>query len=257
MTTFTNKAQEQVKEFHATSGHPVGEKPQVMELGRSLGRSSWGTGEELIEFIHASSSNELEFRNAFAELLVGLKKAYQKQKDKPFPKNEEERVVAQADAIVDRLYFTYGDAVEIGVDIQPIFDIVHEANMSKFFTDKDGNKYAQYNDEGKVIKSPDFWSPEDKIAEEVKRQLEEVKEEEKPKSTRKKKSKVEEAVEEYAEYLNAEPNVGNESKFVLGDTATVTYVGEDGEERVETVKTKDITIQTIKDIEDTDGFNKE
>ena len=194
MTTFTNKAQEQVKEFHTLSKHPVSDKPQSITLSRALGRSSWGSGEELIEFLHASSSNELEFRDAFANLLVGLKTAFQKQKTKPFPKNEEERVVAQVDAIVDRLYFSYGDAVEIGANIQPIFDIVHEANMSKFFTDENGNKYAQYNEEGKVIKSPDFWSPEDKIAEEIKRQLEEVKVEEKPKrktTPRKKKELVE------------------------------------------------------------------
>lgn len=172
MTKFTNKAQEQVRVFHEAFGHPITEEPTPLKLDRANARSQWGSGEELVEFLHASCRNKDEFKQAFGEFLVGLKKAYHKQADKPFPKNNLERVTAQADAIVDRLYFTFGDAVEIGVDIQPVYDIVQDANMSKLFTDEEtGEKYAKYNDEGKIMKSPDFWSPEEKIAEEIERQL--------------------------------------------------------------------------------------
>ena len=172
MTQFTNKAQEQVKEFHQAFGHPVGDKPTAMKLERAKARSNW-SGEEIVEFLHASSDNQAEFKDAFAKLLVGLREAYQKQSDKPFPQTEEERIIAQADAVTDRLYFTFGDVVEIGIDIQPVFDIVHDANMSKLFVDEmTGEKYAKYDETGKVMKSPEFWSPESKIEEEVKRQLE-------------------------------------------------------------------------------------
>ena len=172
MTTFTNKAQEQVKEFHEAFNHPVSDKPTSLTLERTLNRCIWN-GEELLEQLKAVSTNQDEFRNAFAQLLVGLKKAFQKESDKPFLTTVEEQIIAQADAITDRLYFTMGDATELGVNLQPIMDIVHEANMSKLFTNEEtGEKYAKYGDDGKVIKSPDFWSPEGKIAEEIKRQLE-------------------------------------------------------------------------------------
>ncbi len=36
-----------------------------------------------------------------------------------------------ADALVDILYFTYGTAVEMGLDLQPFFDEVHRANLEK------------------------------------------------------------------------------------------------------------------------------
>ena len=189
MTTFTNKAQEQVKEFHQAFNHPVSDKPKSLTVERTLNRCIWN-GEELVEQLKAVTSNQEQFRNAFSNLLTGLRKAYEKESAKPFLTTEEERIIAQVDAIADRLYFTMGDVVEIGIDIQGVFDIVHEANMSKLFTDEvTGEKYAKYGDDNKVIKSPDFWSPEEKIAEEIKRQLENVKVEEKPKrkTTRKKK----------------------------------------------------------------------
>ena len=202
MTQFTNKAQEQVKEFHQAFGHPVGDKPTAMKLERAKGRSNWGTGEELVEFLHASSDNQAEFKDAFAKLLVGLREAYQKQLDKPFPQTEEERIIAQADAVADRLYFTFGDVVEIGIDIQPVFDIVHEANMSKLFIDEvTGEKYAKYDENGKVMKSPEFWSPESKIEEEIKRQLTTVKVEEKPKRKTTRKKKEVEVVETTTELV--------------------------------------------------------
>lgn len=169
---FTNKMQEQVREFHEAFGHPVADKPTPITLERALGRSSWGSGEEIVELLHASSKDSEEFVEAFRALLVGLKKAYQKQKDKPFPKTKEERVIAQGDAIADHLYFAFGDAVEAGVDIEKVFKIVHDANMSKLFKDEEtGELYAKYDENNKIMKSPNFAPPESKIKSEIKRQL--------------------------------------------------------------------------------------
>lgn len=169
---FTNKMQEQVREFHEAFGHPVSDKPNPIPLDRALGRSSWGSGEEIVELLHASSKNSDEFVEAFRALLVGLKKAYQKQQDKPFPKTKEERVIAQGDAIADHLYFAFGDAVEAGVDIEKVFKIVHDANMSKLFVNEEtGELYAKYDENNKVMKSPNFAPPEGKIKAEIKRQL--------------------------------------------------------------------------------------
>lgn len=57
------------------------------------------------------------------------------------------------DALCDLLYVIYGTAVEMGVDLQPFFDEVHESNMTKI----GGHKRES---DGKWIK-PDDYSPPD------------------------------------------------------------------------------------------------
>jgi len=54
-----------------------------------------------------------------------------------------------ADAIGDLLYVVYGTAVTCGIDIQPIFNAIHESNMTKFI---DGHRRA----DGKWIKGPSY-----------------------------------------------------------------------------------------------------
>jgi predicted HAD superfamily Cof-like phosphohydrolase len=54
------------------------------------------------------------------------------------------------DALVDLLYVTYGAAVEMGVDLEPFFEEVHQANLQK----------VPATDGGKSIK-PGDWSPPD------------------------------------------------------------------------------------------------
>lgn len=169
--SFTNKQQNQVLEFHQLFNHPTSDKPKSMELERAINRAIWTAEESIAEFLHASSSNEKEYREAMSEFLDGLEKAFLKQLEKPFPQNEEERIVAQSDALTDSDYFIKGSFVEIGVDEEPIFDIVQGANLSKLFTDENGNKYAKYREDGKILKSPEFYSPEPFIKEEVLRQL--------------------------------------------------------------------------------------
>ena len=170
MIKFTSKAQEQVKEFQLAFDHPASEVPKAMDVKRALNRSIW-TGEEIVEYIHASCENAEQFEFVFELFIEGLREAYVKSSSQEFPQNERERVVAQADALTDQLYFTYGSAVEIGVDIQPVLDIVQAANMSKLFTKEDGTKYAKYREDGKILKSPEFFSPEKLIEEEIQNQI--------------------------------------------------------------------------------------
>ena len=170
MTTFTNKAQQQVKEFQEAFNHPVADTPTAIELERATNRSIW-TGEEIVEFLHASSTNQDEFTATFDKFLEGLVAAYHKSSKVKFPKNNTERIIAQVDALTDTLYFVYGSFVELGVDSQPVFDIVQGANMSKLFIDENGNKYPKYREDGKILKSEHFYSPEEFIAEEVQSQI--------------------------------------------------------------------------------------
>lgn len=170
MTQFTSTAQNQVKEFHEAFNHPVSNKPKSLELERATNRSIW-TGEEIVEFLHASSTSLEEFNSAYSTFIEGLDKAFLKSSQVEFPKDETERVIAQADALTDTSYFINGSFVEIGVDAQPVFDIVQGANMSKLFAREDGTKYPKYREDGKILKSEAFYSPEEFIEQEILHQL--------------------------------------------------------------------------------------
>ena len=67
----------------------------------------------------------------------------------------ESDIVEIADAIADILYVTYGAAAAYGINVDMVFDEVHDSNMSKL--DEDGNPI--YNDDGKVMKGPGYFEP--------------------------------------------------------------------------------------------------
>ena len=60
-----------------------------------------------------------------------------------------------ADALTDILYVTYGAGHAFGIDLDKCFTEVQKSNMSKL--DKNGKPI--YNDQGKVMKGPDFFEP--------------------------------------------------------------------------------------------------
>lgn len=76
-------------------------------------------------------------------------------------------VVDQADAMIDAIYFCIGTLVELGVKPESLFEIVQHANMSKLW--EDGK--PRYKEDGKIMKPPGWQAPEDKIAQEIERQL--------------------------------------------------------------------------------------
>lgn len=55
-----------------------------------------------------------------------------------------------ADAIGDLLYVTYGAAIRMGIDIEPIFAEIHRANMLK--------ENGTTRKDGKIMK-PEGWQP--------------------------------------------------------------------------------------------------
>ncbi|WP_224771401.1 HAD family hydrolase [Metabacillus idriensis] len=120
----------QVKEFHEKFGHPVADKPTAMKFDRRDKRFGY-MEEENQEFVEAKT------------------------------------VVDQADAMVDLMYFALGTLVELGVDPEPLFDIVHNANMSKVWPDGEVKYDPQSN---KILKPPTFVRPEPLIEAEIKRQ---------------------------------------------------------------------------------------
>ena len=61
-----------------------------------------------------------------------------------------------ADALTDILYVTYGAGHSFGIDLDKCFDEVQNSNMSKL--DESGKPI--YNDDGKVMKGPNYFKPD-------------------------------------------------------------------------------------------------
>jgi predicted HAD superfamily Cof-like phosphohydrolase len=108
-------AQDAVAEFHRASGHPVGSVPHVLSSDRARSRGDW-MREEVDEFLEATD------------------------------------IVGQADAMIDLIYFALGTLVEIGVDAEELFALVHKANMAKLSK----SDPPVFRPDGKVMK-PDSW----------------------------------------------------------------------------------------------------
>lgn len=79
------------------------------------------------------------------------------------------RIAAQADAFVDIYYYMLDTAAKHGINLTPIFQIVHEANMAK--RDPDTQKFIKRESDGKVMK-PKGWIPPD-VEGEIERQIKE------------------------------------------------------------------------------------
>ena len=60
-------------------------------------------------------------------------------------------VTEQADALVDAIYYLMDTAVRHGIDLDPLFDIVHRANMGKVV-----NGSVLRRADGKILK-PEGW----------------------------------------------------------------------------------------------------
>ncbi|MEK4910587.1 HAD family hydrolase [Niallia sp. FSL M8-0099] len=125
-----NKQYEMVREFQSKMGQPVADKPTVMNRSRQKDRYAY-MSEELTEFMESSE------------------------------------VVDQADAMIDLIYLAIGTMVELGVKPEKLFEIVHEANMSKIWPD--GKPHTD-PETGKIIKPPTFVRPEPLLQAEIERQ---------------------------------------------------------------------------------------
>ena len=60
-----------------------------------------------------------------------------------------------ADALTDILYVTYGAGHAFGIDLDKCFSEVQNSNMSKL----DDNGMPIYNENGKVMKGPNYFKP--------------------------------------------------------------------------------------------------
>lgn len=115
-----------VRMFHEAFGHPYRATPSILSKQRVEARNKWML-EEIEEFV------------------------------------ESEKIEDQADAMIDLIYFALGTLVEMGIKPEKLFDIVHEANMSKLWPD--GKPH--FNEDGKVIKPSNWVDPEPLISDAI------------------------------------------------------------------------------------------
>lgn len=72
-------------------------------------------------------------------------------------------LVAAADAIVDIVYVAFGVALEMGLPFDKLWNVVHEANMSKIKVSPENLGKRKFAHD--LIKPADWVSPEIRIAE--------------------------------------------------------------------------------------------
>ena len=118
-----------VRDFHIRFGHEVSDVPVILPRDSQLARLAY-MQEELDEYRDAGT------------------------------------LLDQTDALIDLIYFAVGTLAAMGVEPDPLFGIVHEANMTKLWPDGK----PRYNGIGKVIKPPDWRPPDAAMAEELRRQ---------------------------------------------------------------------------------------
>ncbi|MDP6041691.1 MAG: HAD family hydrolase [Candidatus Latescibacteria bacterium] len=78
---------------------------------------------------------------------------------------EAQNVTEQADALVDAIYYICDFAVRNGINLDPLFDIVHGANMQKVVNGK-----VIRRDDGKILKPEGWEDPAPKLENEMTRQ---------------------------------------------------------------------------------------
>lgn len=77
---------------------------------------------------------------------------------------KQEQIIEVADALADLAYVIAGAAVTWGIDLGPVFDAVHDSNMSK----EPGNKRS----DGKLLKGPSYEPPQiEQALDESKREI--------------------------------------------------------------------------------------
>lgn len=138
-----------VRLFHTEFGHPAPDAPTPITYDRAVKRGRWviDEGHELID-----DTEQVEAGMAEGKL------------------DEADLIAVQVDASLDQIYFGLGTVVELGLDLDPFWEIVQEANMAKRHL-IDGQLVAVVREDGKVIKPEGWEDPHEKIVAEVRRQI--------------------------------------------------------------------------------------
>lgn len=139
----THDPQAAVRAFHEKMGAPVGDKPAMLAPDRT----------RLRLLLIREELHELEYATGWEFV-----------DEDEWDEVRGEGLAATAKELADLLYVTYGMAVELGIDIAPVFQVVHASNMTK----TPGNT----REDGKILKGDDYVPPD--IASILEKQRKEV-----------------------------------------------------------------------------------
>lgn len=131
------KSIDQVREFHAAMGQPIGDTsaPEFQRVRLRLELIA----EELVELCLATGVPTIEV------MADAMRKMGRRPVERP-------SLVAAADALADLRYVTEGAAIEWGIPLDAVTDEVHASNMRKVG--------APVRSDGKILK-PTGWTPPD------------------------------------------------------------------------------------------------
>lgn len=156
------------EEFHEIFDPRKPQRPTAFSAEEALFRSGF-KGEELVEFLHGTAGGD---EAVFDQLVVRLHQMIDDSVTKIKTKNKppQDPLVEQVDALTDLLYLTYGSFSLLGVDPQPMLEIVHQANMGKLFPDGQ----PHYDPVSNKVMKPADWeekhAPEGKLLAELEKQ---------------------------------------------------------------------------------------
>ncbi|HMB00877.1 MAG TPA: HAD family hydrolase [Spirochaetota bacterium] len=74
-------------------------------------------------------------------------------------------ITEQADALADAVYYICDVAVRHGINLDPLFTIIHQANMNKIINGK-----VRRRDDGKILKPEGWQDPGPRLENEIRRQ---------------------------------------------------------------------------------------
>ena len=120
-----DEAIELVREFQKKAGQPVAKLPAMLDLKLINRRIKWIQS----EFDELKAANTLE---------------------------------EQADAVTDCLYYLLGIYVEMGIEADSLFQIVHKANMMKL-------RERKTDHDGRILKPAGWRHPDEEIREAIAR----------------------------------------------------------------------------------------
>ena len=157
----THRLYTQVAEFHEVGGHPVAQEPTVLTLQRVLDRSGY-TVEELVEFLHAYFGED--FQKEVDNLLEVVKSESITIQGMGKTESEKEKLDTQFIVMNTINNHVLNLFKAFRLPSVELADIVHNANMTKFYINEKGEYYAKRREsDNKILKSPNFEAPEPHI----------------------------------------------------------------------------------------------